>query len=169
MGLLLAFKAFFKALRNPKKALEFINESESQVVINENPSLKEGDFSHLRLLNSLQQSGRFIDFIKEDLSSFNDAQIGAVVRKIHQDCSSTLEELIAIRPLKDEPEGAVVQIPKGYNPAEIKIVGKVTGEPPFKGVVMHRGWKAQKRSLPKRTVDAVYDNVIYPAEIEIRS
>jgi hypothetical protein len=130
--------------------------------------LETVDQSHLRLLNYLQQTSRLVDFIKEDIAGFNDAQVGAAVRKIHQDCAQALEELVTIRPLKDEQEGTTVQVPKGYNPAEIKVVGKVKGEPPFTGVLVHRGLKAQKRSLPKKTGEQTPE-VICPAEVEIKS
>lgn len=156
-----AIKAFIKAFKEPEKAEQFINDTYTK-------EIDYSDQSHLRLLNYLQQSGRLIDFLKEDISAFSDAQVGAAVRKIHQDCAQTIEELITIRPLKDEQEGSVVNVPKGYNPSEIKVVGKVKGEPPFTGLLVHRGWKAQKRSLPKKTGEPSVD-VICPAEVEVKS
>lgn len=160
MGLGLAFKAFMKALKDPKKAEMFLNDEAPK-------QLETLDQSHLRLLHYLQQAGRLIDFLKEDISAFNDAQIGAAVRKIHQDCAQTIEELVTVRPLRDEQEGSIVQVPKGYNPSEIKVVGKVKGEPPFSGTLVHRGWKAHKRSLPKKTGEQAAD-IICPAEIEVK-
>ena len=160
MGLGLAFKAFIKAFKEPEKAKHFIEETPQK-------QIESSDQSHLRLLAYLQQSGRLIDFLKEDIAAFNDAQVGAAVRKIHQDCAQSIEELVTIRPLRDEGEGASVQIPKGFNPAEIKVVGKVKGEPPFTGILLHRGWKAQKRSLPKKTGEQTPE-VICPAEVEIK-
>ena len=160
MKLKLAFKAFFKAFKDPEKAKQFIEDAPPK-------QIEMGDFSHLRLLSYLQQAGRLIDFLKEDVSSFTDAQIGAAVRKIHQDCKQILEDLVTIRPLKEESEGATIQIQKGYNPSEIKLVGKVKGEPPFTGILIHRGWKAHKRSLPKKAGE-ISNEIICPAEIEIR-
>lgn len=159
MGLGLAFKAFMKAFKEPEKGREFVEERPAK-------QIETSDQSHLRLLHYLQQAGRFIDFLKEDIQSFSDAQVGAAVRKIHQDCAQILEELVTIRPLKDEAEGAKVQIPKGYHPSEIKLVGKIKGEPPFTGILVHRGWKAQKRSLPKKTGEPALE-VICPAEVEV--
>lgn len=158
----LAFKAFFKALKEPTKAQEFLSD--------ESPKQLEqsSDSSHLRLLSYLQQSGRLVDFFKEDIEGYSDAQVGAAVRKIHQDCRQVIEDLVTLRPLKDEQEGATIQIPKGYNPSEIKIVGKVKGEPPFTGVLVHRGWKAHKRTLPKKVGEHSID-VVAPAEVEIKN
>lgn len=159
MGLGLAFKAFFKALKEPKKAQEFIADA---------PKLIDShDLSHLRLLSILQHSGRLIDFFKEDIAKFNDGQVGAAARKIHQDCAKSLEDLIAIRPVLEEQEGARIQVPQGYDPSTIKVVGKVKGEPPFSGILVHKGWKAHKRSLPKKVGEQQCE-VICPAEVEIR-
>lgn len=161
MRLSLAIKAFFKAWREPDKAKQFI---EDRAVVK---TTETADVSHLRLLQDLQQTGRLIDFLQEDLSGFNDAQVGAAVRKIQEDCKRLLEERVTIRPLKEEAEGSAIQVPKGYNPLEIKVIGKVKGEPPFSGILIHRGWKALKRSLPKQTGEQAVE-VLYPAEIEIK-
>lgn len=160
MGLGLACKAFIKAWREPGKAKEFLDETPSK-------QIEASDPSHLRLLSYLQQGGRLIDFLKEDIAPFTDAQVGAAVRKIHQECAKTVEELVTIRPLRDEQEGTTLHIPKGFNPAEIKLMGKIKGEPPYTGQLMHRGWKAQKRSLPKKT-EGHMPEVICPAEVEIK-
>jgi Domain of unknown function (DUF2760) len=162
MGLGLACKAFIKAFKEPQKAQEFIEDRPPS------KQLEVADQSHLRLLHYLQQTGRLIDFLKEDIGGFSDAQVGAAVRKIHEDCAQAIEELVTIRPLKDQQEGSTIQVPKGYDPTEIKVVGKVKGEPPFTGTLVHRGWKAQKRSLPKKTGEQTAE-VICPAEVEIQS
>lgn len=160
MGLKLAFQAFMMAFKEPEKAKRFLAPEPPK-------EIEASDPSHLRLLSYLQEGGRLIDFLKEDLTSFTDAQIGGAVRKIHQECGQTMEELVTIRPLRDEQEGSTIQVPKGFNPAEFKIMGKVKGEAPYSGVLVHRGWKAQKRSLPKKTGEQIAD-VICPAEVEIR-
>jgi hypothetical protein len=40
----------------------------------------------LTLLATLQREARFVDFIKESLEGYSDAQIGAVARDVHRDC-----------------------------------------------------------------------------------
>jgi len=160
MSFILAFKAFIKALKDPAKAQSFLNESPKSVEVSR-------DQSHLHLLALLQQSGRLVDFLKEDIHEFSDAQIGAAVRQIHQDCSKSLEELVTIRPLMPEKEGTVVTVPKGYDPSAIKISGKVKGEPPYSGVIVHQGWKAHKRSLPQKMGEQTSE-IIFPAEIEVK-
>ncbi len=161
MGLGLSIKAFLKAWNDPAKAEQFVADKPAL------PSSGAGDLSHLQLLSLLQQAGRLIDFLKEDISSFNDAQVGAAVRNIHASCGKSLEELVAIRPVFEQAEGTEVRVPKEYNPYTIKIVGKVKGEPPFTGILVHKGWKAHKKSLPS-TLGKQSTEVICPAEIQIK-
>lgn len=162
MGLVLAFKSFFKALRNKQEAQDFL-----LGVKEESAPVEKSDPSHLQLLALLQKSGRLVDFLQEDISSFTDAQVGAAVRPLHGDCQKVLEEVVTIRPVLEEGEGREVVVPSGYNPHEMKVVGQVKGAPPYKGRLVHRGWRAHKRSLPKQ-VGSGGGEVLHPAEIEVK-
>jgi hypothetical protein len=163
MGLIVAIKAFFRGFTDKQGMKAFLKQKKGESAVSE-----EGvqDPSHIQLLTLLQQSGRLIDFLKEDISQFDDALVGAAARKIHDECRDTLEEVVSIRPVLEDPEGKEIQIPTGYDPSEIKIFGNVSGEPPFKGVLRHRGWRAQKISLPKKGGESNRE-VICPAEVEI--
>lgn len=159
MSLSLALKAFFKAWNHPEEAKKFLQDAK--------PQIESHDYSHLRLLSLLQQGGRLVDFLKEDIASYSDAQVGAAVRKIHEECNKSLEELVTIRPVMEENEGATVKVPLGYDPSTVKVVGKVKGDGPYTGVLVHKGWKAHKRSLPKKIGDQLSE-VICPAEVEVK-
>ncbi len=148
-----ALKAFFNALKDPS--------------IDKNSSQHSEDDGHLRFLFLLQRSSRLIDFLKEDLTSFSDAQIGMAVRKIQSESARCLEEFVQIRPILEESEGSSFIVPEGYDPAKIKVVGKVRGNPPYQAIVRHKGWKALKQSLPKR-IDEGTASMICPAEVEIK-
>ncbi len=161
MSLVTAFKAFWKALKNPKAADNFL-----QPAVEKPKEIEQQDCAHLRLLQQLQATGRLIDFLKEDISAYSDAQVGAAVRKVHADCAKNLEELVAIRSIYDELEGTKITIPQGYDTTKVKVIGKVIGEPPYHGVLVHKGWKAQKKSLP-RSMEKTSE-VICPAEIEVK-
>lgn len=162
MGLGLAIKAFFRAFKDGEGARSFVGGKEQEV-----PLLEKGDYAHLRLLAMLQHSSRLIDFLQEDISSYTDGQVGAAVRKIHEQCHNNLEEVVTIRPVMEEKEGTKVTVPVGYDPSEIKVVGKVKGEPPFNGILRHKGWKAHKLSLPKQVAETKRE-VICPAEVELK-
>ncbi len=121
------------------------------------------DRSHLRLLYLLQKQGRLIDFLKEDISSFSDAEVGAAVRKIHAETKKSLEDLVRLRPLFPDEEGSEVEVPEGYDKGHVKVVGKVKGQAPYKGVLRHKGWKAERAIL-----DGIGSSVVCPAEVEVR-
>lgn len=151
-----AFCAFFRALKEPAaEAISIEKKGEKSAP------------SHLTLLQLLQGSSRLIDFLKEDIRPFSDAEVGAAVRKIHADCSRCLEELVTIRAVLEENEGEEVEVPEGYDPASIKVVGNVKGKAPFRGKLVHKGWRAHKRSLPKRAGELPSD-IIQPAEVEVK-
>lgn len=162
MRLLIAIKAFFMVLKDPVKFEKFLKAKDDE----EKPQ-QSSDYSHLRLLSLMQESSRLVDFLKEDISSFDDSQIGAAVRKIHDESSKCLEEFVTIRPVMEENEGSKITVPQGYDSTKIKVVGKVLGQPPYAGVLVHKGWKAHKRSLPKK-VGIQLAEVICPAEVEVR-
>lgn len=120
----------------------------------------------LHSLSVLQRDGQLLDFFDEDLSSYDDEQIGAAVRSIHEDCKKTIKKYIDPKPVIDNEEGERVTIEPGFDIDSIKLVGNVSGEPPFEGVLKHRGWKAGKKEIPKLS-DIQDAAIIIPAEVEI--
>jgi hypothetical protein len=120
----------------------------------------------LTLLALLQQEGRFVDFVEEDLASYADAQIGAAVRSIHEGCRSVLRERLEISPVLEGEEGVMVTVEAGFDPAAIRLTGNVRGQPPYQGVLRHAGWRATVPRLPERaaTGDA---SILAPAEVEV--
>ncbi len=120
----------------------------------------------LHLLSMLQKEGRFLDFLSEKLEDYEDDQIGAAVRNIHENCKRVTEKYISLKPVLEASEGQKISIEKGFDSSSIKLVGNVTGEPPFTGLIRHKGWKAEKLELPvlSRSLDK---SLISPAEVEI--
>jgi len=120
----------------------------------------------LHLLSVLQREGRLLDFFGEDLSLYEDDQIGAAVRSVHEDCKAAMDKYIAPVPVLDREEGEEIEIEPGFDPNALKLTGNVAGEPPFKGILRHRGWKARRKELP-RLADVLDSGIIVPAEVEI--
>jgi hypothetical protein len=122
----------------------------------------------LYLLSLLQREGRLIDFFAEDLTLYEDAQIGAAVRGVHESCKKVIEKNLSPKPIIDEEEGKEITVNAGFDPAAIKLIGNVSGDPPFKGVLRHRGWQSKKEDLPSLsgTRDA---GILAPAEVELQS
>jgi hypothetical protein len=120
----------------------------------------------LHLLSVLQREGRLLDFFDEDLSLYEDEEIGAAVRSIQEDCKKTMAKYLALKPVIDKAEGEEIVVEQGFDPDAIKLTGNVTGNPPFKGLLRHRGWKAGRREIPKLS-DVLDAAIIVPAEVEI--
>jgi len=119
----------------------------------------------LRLVAVLQRDGRLLDFLSEDIAEYDDAQIGAAVRDIHRDCKKALEKYVDLAPVLEETEGATVTVPAGFNPGQIRLTGNVKGQPPFRGAVAHKGWKAKDVRVPPSDPGA--EMIIAPAEVEL--
>ena len=120
----------------------------------------------VQMLATLQREGRLIDFLQEDLSSYEDSQIGAAVRNIHTGCKEALKEHMEIRPVFVEKEGAAVTVPPGFDARAIRLTGNVTGDPPFRGILRHRGWQVERIRLPQ-SVEQKNHWILAPAEVEI--
>lgn len=120
----------------------------------------------LHMVSILQRKGRLIDFFAEDLESYDDAQIGAAVREIQATCRREVEKTLSLKPVIRAMEGETVTVEPGFDPGSIKLVGNVSGDPPFSGVLRHRGWQAGKMEMPTFSGDQD-PSVIAPAEVEI--
>ncbi len=120
----------------------------------------------LQLLALLQREGRLVDFLEEDVTTFSDADVGAAARVVHQGCKKALHDHAKLSPVRAEEEGTKVTVAKGTPPHEVKLVGNVAGEPPFTGVLRHRGWRVTDLHLPT-AIDGHDLQVVAPAEVEL--
>ena len=137
-----------------------------QVPVQPVPHPRQSSEGAIQILAALQREGRLIDFLQEDLSAYEDGQIGAAVRTIHMGCRETLKEHMEIRPVFEEKEGSTVTIPAGFDTTAIRLTGNVTGNPPFRGVLRHRGWKVERIMLPQLQEEKNHW-ILAPAEVEI--
>ncbi len=153
----------FKAMPKAKKAAPKQEESRAE---RERQALEIQQRLYLHLVTVLQKEGRLLDFFVEDLSQYDDAQIGAAVRDIHQNCKKALEKLVAPQAVLTQNEGDPITVAEDFDPNTIKLIGNVTGRPPFNGVVQHRGWRAGKLALPTFSGRQVPE-IIAPAEVEV--
>lgn len=131
------------------------------------PAAKAPDeASAIQLLAIFQREARFIDFLQEDIAPYDDADIGSAVRAVHEGCRKVLEQYVPVEPLRADGEGMSVVIEKGFDASAIRLLGNITGEPPFTGVLRHHGWRAADVKLPVLSVDQD-PRVIAPAEVEL--
>ncbi|HHJ38167.1 MAG: hypothetical protein AXA67_03495 [Methylothermaceae bacteria B42] len=120
----------------------------------------------LQFLGLLQGEARFIDFIEENISGYSDADVGAAARIVHEGCRKVLHDHFDIEPVRGEKEGTRITIPKGFDPAEIRITGNIVGQPPFQGVLVHRGWRVSNVKLPQLSEGHKVE-ILAPAEVEL--
>lgn len=131
------------------------------------PVLKEsGPEAALQLLALLQREGRLVDFLEEDIAGFSDAQVGAAARAVHGPCRAVLREHLPVEPIRSEEEGSRITLAAGFDANQVRLTGKVAGEPPFTGTLAHRGWKVREVRLPKLT-EGHDASVVAPAEVEL--
>jgi hypothetical protein len=131
------------------------------------PVLKEASpDAALQLLALLQRDARLIDFVGEELGAYDDAQIGAAARVVHEGCAKVLREHFSIVPVRSEAEGSRLTLPAGFDAASVRLTGNVVGQAPFTGSLSHRGWRVTEVRLPKLAEhhDA---RVLAPAEVEL--
>lgn len=122
----------------------------------------------LHTLGIFQREGRLMDFFAEDLKNYSDDQIGAAVRSIQADCKQAVKKYIDPGPVVAGDEGDPITIEPGFDMNAVTLVGNVAGDPPFEGVIRHRGWKAGKKEVP-RLADIQDPTIITPAEIEVKA
>ena len=120
----------------------------------------------VQMLALLQREGRLIDFFAEDVTPYPDAQLGAAVRSVHQSCRQALERYVKLEPIISSEEDRPVTVQAGFDPASIKVIGNVTGKPPLRGLLRHRGWRAAQVNLPSLP-EGAGRGVVAPAEVEI--
>jgi hypothetical protein len=120
----------------------------------------------LQLLSLLQREGRLVDFLQQDITAFPDAEVGVAARVVHEGCRKALRTHADLEPVRAEPEGAKVRLEAGFDADTVKLVGDVKGEAPYSGVLRHRGWRANKLTLPS-LVGGHDAHILAPAELEL--
>ncbi len=173
-GLLIWFfaKRSLTKLVGPSNVRKIKTRQSESVSINDTVTMDraekiQGDrLMFFHLLSVLQREGRLMDFFSENLDSYQDDQIGAAVRSIHENCRKAIEKRVAPKAVIEKKEGDPVSIEPGFDPSMVTLTGNVTGQPPFQGVLRHRGWKAGKIELPT-LASRQNPEVIAPAEVEI--
>lgn len=119
----------------------------------------------LQMLGLLQREGRLVDFLCESIDSYDDASIGVAVRDIHRGCRKVLDEHFDLEPVMPGAENDAVVVDKS-DPTHVRLVGNVSGQPPFRGTLRHHGWRATRVKLPT-IAEGIDQSVLAPAEVEL--
>ena len=120
----------------------------------------------LRMLAPLQAESRLVDFLMEEIESFDDVQIGRAVREVHKKARAALAQHADLEAILSGTEGDTVTVPAGFDPSAVRVVGNVAGSPPFTGTLQHPGWRVKvlKLAAPPESAD---EFVLQPAEVQV--
>jgi hypothetical protein len=88
------------------------------------------------------------------------------VRTIHEACRKVLDHYVKLEPILKSEENQPVTVQAGFDASAIKLLGNVTGAPPVRGVLRHKGWHVKEVNLPPLPQGSGR-MVIAPAEVEI--
>jgi len=164
------WSAFIRALGSPdfsRKVAELLRPSPTQA--KPKPVELPPECLHasgLAVLSLLQREGRLIDFLKEDMAAFSDAEIGAAARVVHAGCRKVFSEYFTLEPALKDAEGATIKVPAGFDAQRIRLTGNIAGQPPFRGTLKHHGWVATAVNIPKVS-EALDPRVLAAAEVEL--
>ena len=132
-------------------------------------SPKQAEAEVISFLAALQEKGRLVDFLMDDVTSYEDAQVGAAARVVHEGCRAALDEVFTIVPVTESAEGTTISVPEPHRADEYRLTGKLAGQAPFNGTVVHRGWRTTQTKLPQIIVADGELPCIAPAEVEVQS
>jgi hypothetical protein len=120
----------------------------------------------LQLLGLLQKEARFIDFIKEEITTYSDADVGIAARVVHEGCNKAINEHFSLENVRSEQEGNKITLQKGFDASKVRLTGNIVGNAPFTGELVHKGWQVTDIHLPKLTTGH-NAKIIAPAEVEL--
>ena len=176
MGLVVATKAFFKLMCNRELSDSFQQLVDGKALPAPKPEAvaskptappKPVRSEAISLLAALQREARLIDLVSESLSDYSDEQVGAAAREVLEESGKVINRMFALQPISSAEDGSEISTPASFDPAEYRLTGNVTGEPPFTGQLAHHGWKATKCEVPSWSGSAKAKHVVAPVEIEI--
>jgi Domain of unknown function (DUF2760) len=106
-------------IRNEKSEPENRTETAMPVPM---PVQTAGNLAEAEIISFLaifQERGRLIDFLMDDITTYDDAQVGAAARVVHQGCKAALEEHFSIRPIREERRARLLRFPRDMQPMSI--------------------------------------------------
>lgn len=109
----------------------------------------DGEAETVQLLILLQEKGRLIDFLMDDVTDYPDEQVGAAARILHIGCRSVLDEFIELETIRNEQEGSMIKLSADFTPSDYRLSGDLTNASNRKGKLLHHGWRVKKLKLPR--------------------
>jgi len=129
------------------------------------------DAAVVQFIARLQDKGRFLDFIMDDITAYDNESIGAAARIVHQGCCEVMHDSFTIETIFGGEEMEEITLADNYDSHLFRLVGNVPESAPFEGHVLHRGWKTTRVNLPQvvnteENID-IARSIMAPADVEI--
>lgn len=125
----------------------------------------------VQFLARLQEKGRLLDFLMDDIAAYDNESVGAAARIVHQGCCEVINDSFTIATVHAGAEMESITLADNYDSCAYRLSGKVPEHGPVEGSVLHRGWKTSRVNLPQLAATADNINsarsIIAPAEVEI--
>ena len=135
------------------------------------PQAPRAEAEIVAFLALLQEHGRLVDFLKEEIGGATDQQVGLAARVVHSGCRKVLDEYFEVQPVQHCQEGEKVTLDVGYDAAAHRLLGSVPERPPYHGKLLHPGWMVSKVKLPR--VNGITEKrpwpVLAPAEVQVEA
>jgi hypothetical protein len=133
------------------------------------PAANQAEAEVVAFIGLLQEKGRLVDFLMEDVAPYDDKQVGAAARVVHHGCREVLHDHFKVTPISEAEEGSRITVPAGYAADEYRLMGQISGEPPFTGTLLHKGWKTESVKLPRilKTSEKRLPSIA-PAQVELK-
>jgi len=117
----------------------------------------------ITLLATLQREARLLDLVKENLSAYSDAQVGAAARPCLTQCAATLDRVLGVKAIESASDGQAISVPESTTPSRYTWIGEGSGST---GKLVHHGWEASRVDLPHWTGVDADAHVIAPAQVQ---
>ena len=124
----------------------------------------------LILLSLLQDRGRFLDFVIEDITAYSDAQVAAASRVVHQGCKAVINECLALAPAHAGAEGDRITVDTAADPNRYRLEGKLAQSrltPAWSSIAAGRRPGCRCRATRARSTPRG-ENIVTPVEVEVR-
>ena len=119
------------AARVPRTQVAQATQASATATSSEAP--KQAEAEVISFLAALQEKGRLVDFLMDDVTTYDDSQVGAAARVVHEGCRTALNDCFNIVPVSESPEGTTISVPESHRADEYRLTGKLSGQPPFNG------------------------------------
>jgi len=157
--------------QNNKQQTETEDQVSAPAAAKETTCTDTNEAAVVQFLAQLQEKGRILDFLMDDITAYDNESVGAAARIVHQGCNEVIHDNFTVETVFEGEEMEHVSLADNYDSRAYRLTGNVPDTAPFEGNVLHRGWKTTRVNLPQViTTPANLSSartIIAPAEIEL--